>query len=160
MPVSHSYRPAPLVTTLGDGFYDEVAPARFPAHTLRFRNQRWAERIGLGSLDDAEWAAHLARFESLPDNLTTPLALRYHGHQFDVYNPGLGDGRGFLFAQLRDDAGRLLESRDERERDDAVVTRGRRPPHPQGRSSRSTRDRDARSPRRRHVQVAEPVRDR
>ena len=60
--------------------------------------------------------AHLARFESLPDNLTTPLALRYHGHQFDVYNPGLGDGRGFLFAQLRDDAGRLLESRDERER--------------------------------------------
>ena len=38
-----------------------------------------------------------------------PLALRYHGHQFRVYNPEIGDGRGFLFAQLRDDRGRLLD---------------------------------------------------
>jgi uncharacterized protein YdiU (UPF0061 family) len=37
------------------------------------------------------------------------LALRYHGHQFQVYNPDLGDGRGFLFAQLRDHAGRLID---------------------------------------------------
>src|SRR5271170_7670008 len=49
------------------------------------------------------------RFEPLPGNLEKPLALRYHGHQFDVYNPALGDGRGFLFAQLQDDAGRLLD---------------------------------------------------
>lgn len=45
----------------------------------------------------------------MPDNLPRPLALRYHGHQFRVYNPEIGDGRGFLFAQLRDDAGRLLD---------------------------------------------------
>jgi uncharacterized protein YdiU (UPF0061 family) len=109
MPVSPSYRPAPVVTSLGAGFYDEVAPARFPEHVPRFRNQRWADRVGLGGLDEAEWAAHMARFEPLPDNLAKPIALRYHGHQFDVYNPGLGDGRGFLFAQLRDDAGRLLD---------------------------------------------------
>ena len=39
-----------------------------------------------------------------------PLALRYHGHQFRVYNPQLGDGRGFLFAQLHDLVdGRLLD---------------------------------------------------
>ncbi len=39
-----------------------------------------------------------------------PLALRYHGHQFRSYNPQLGDGRGFLFAQLRDPVdGRLLD---------------------------------------------------
>ena len=37
------------------------------------------------------------------------MALRYHGHQFRVYNPEIGDGRGFLFAQLRDDRGRLLD---------------------------------------------------
>jgi serine/tyrosine/threonine adenylyltransferase len=42
------------------------------------------------------------RFEPLPGNLPQPLALRYHGHQFRTYNPDLGDGRGFLFAQLRD----------------------------------------------------------
>jgi uncharacterized protein YdiU (UPF0061 family) len=34
----------------------------------------------------------------------------YHGHQFRVYNPQLGDGRGFLFAQLHDGVdGRLLD---------------------------------------------------
>lgn len=35
--------------------------------------------------------------------------MRYHGHQFGTYNPDLGDGRGFLFAQLRDQSGRLLD---------------------------------------------------
>ncbi len=80
-----------------------------PKHELRFRNQRWANRIGLGELDPSEWEGHFARFEPLPQNLEKPLALRYHGHQFDVYNPTLGDGRGFLFAQVQDDAGRLLD---------------------------------------------------
>jgi uncharacterized protein YdiU (UPF0061 family) len=74
----------------------------------RFVNQRWAERVGL-DLDDEGWARHFCRFEPLPDNLTEPLALRYHGHQFRVYNPDIGDGRGFTFAQLRDDKGRLLD---------------------------------------------------
>jgi serine/tyrosine/threonine adenylyltransferase len=109
MPVSSAYRASPRMTTLGAAFYDEATPARFPRHELRFRNQPWAERIGLGSLDPHEWEAHFARFEPLPANLAKPLALRYHGHQFDVYNPHLGDGRGFLFAQLEDDAGRLLD---------------------------------------------------
>src|SRR6202044_3512540 len=51
-----------------------------------------------------------ARFEALPDNQPQPLAMRYHGHQFQTYNPDLGDGRGFLFAQLREaGTGRLLD---------------------------------------------------
>ena len=77
---------------------------------LRYRNQRWAERVGLDALTPAEWEDHFARFVPLPGNLTQPLALRYHGHQFRVYNPALGDGRGFLFAQLHDvEDGRLLD---------------------------------------------------
>lgn len=48
-------------------------------------------------------------FDALPDNIPQPLALRYHGHQFRVYNPDIGDGRGFLFVQMRDGAGRLLD---------------------------------------------------
>ncbi len=103
-----SYRPDPRITHLGDGFYDEVKPAEFPKHELRFRNQRWAEKVGLGELTPEEWLAHFCKFDPLPRNLEKPLALRYHGHQFDVYNPQLGDGRGFLFAQLRDDS-RLLD---------------------------------------------------
>jgi uncharacterized protein YdiU (UPF0061 family) len=110
VPPSERYRPAPRFLHLGAGFADEVRAATFPKHLLRFRNQRWAERVGLGSLDEAEWTAHFARFEPLPENLPKPLALRYHGHQFDVYNPQLGDGRGFLFAQLQDpEDGRLLD---------------------------------------------------
>lgn len=109
MPVSPTYRPAPRILELGEGFFDEVEPARFPRHSLRFRNQRWAERVGLGDLTEDEWAHHFARFDPLPDNLQKPLALRYHGHQFAVYNPSLGDGRGFLFAQMLDPSSRLLD---------------------------------------------------
>lgn len=96
------YAPAQDILTLGDAFYDEVEAARFPRHTLRFRNQRWAERVGLDGLTDEEWINHFGRFQPLPENLRKPLALRYHGHQFRVYNPDIGDGRGFLFAQVRD----------------------------------------------------------
>jgi uncharacterized protein YdiU (UPF0061 family) len=94
---------------LGDAFYDPVEAARFPQTILRFRNDRWAPAVGLGELSDEAWVRHLGRFEPLPDNLPEPLALRYHGHQFRSYNPQIGDGRGFLFAQLRDGAGRLLD---------------------------------------------------
>lgn len=105
-----SYRSDPAFARLaGAPFSDEVAAATFPQHVLRYRNQRWAERVGLGGLPDAEWIDHFGRFHPLADNLPAPLALRYHGHQFRAYNPDIGDGRGFLFAQLRDDQGRLLD---------------------------------------------------
>ena len=109
MPISERYRPSELFQSLGPEFADPVAPARFPQHILRFRNQDWATRVGLNTLTDQEWQAHFARFEPLPANMRRPLAMRYHGHQFRVYNPDIGDGRGFLFAQIYDDAGRLLD---------------------------------------------------
>lgn len=90
-------------------FADAALPASFPKEVLRYRNTRAAVDVALDGLSEADWLRHFARFEPLPDNLQTPLALRYHGHQFHVYNPELGDGRGFLFAQLRDKAGRLLD---------------------------------------------------
>jgi len=100
------YRPDPEILELGADFYDAVEPAKFPKAIPRFLNQRWAERVGLEVTD---WEAHFCRFEPLPDNLPQPLALRYHGHQFRSYNPEIGDGRGFLFAQLRGEDGRLLD---------------------------------------------------
>ncbi len=99
---AHPFRPSRRHADLGPDFYDVVAPARFPAHIVRHRNQPWAERVGLGALTDAEWIAHFGRFEPVPGSFPEPLALRYHGHQFRSYNPELGDGRGFLFAQLHD----------------------------------------------------------
>jgi len=110
MPVTDAYRPEPRLMTLGPEFADPVTPAVFPAQILRFRNDRAAATVGLDGLTDNEWLAAFARFEPLPDNQPQPLAMRYHGHQFRHYNPDLGDGRGFLYAQLRETAGgRLLD---------------------------------------------------
>jgi uncharacterized protein YdiU (UPF0061 family) len=115
MPISPAYRPDPEFMTLGPEFADEVEPAAFPRAEIRFRNDRAAASIGLDALTDEEWRACFARFEPLPDNQPKPLAMRYHGHQFRVYNPDLGDGRGFLYAQMREagpaqgDLGRLLD---------------------------------------------------
>jgi len=103
------YRPERTILELGDTFYDPVEAANFPETLLRFRNSRAAEAVGLGDLADEQWIRHFGRFDPLPGSLPQPLALRYHGHQFRTYNPDIGDGRGFLFAQLRDAEGRLLD---------------------------------------------------
>lgn len=99
----------PPILEISTLFADAAEPASFPQTVLRYSNTRWAQKLGLDLDDATAWIRHFGRFESLPGNLETPLALRYHGHQFHVYNPDLGDGRGFLFAQLRDDKGRLLD---------------------------------------------------
>ncbi|WP_297110924.1 protein adenylyltransferase SelO [uncultured Devosia sp.] len=104
------FTPSTAHEKLGPDFFDRVAPADFPKTILRHRDQRWADRIGLGALSETEWLAHFGRFEPLPGSFEMPLALRYHGHQFRSYNPELGDGRGFLFAQCIDPVdGRLLD---------------------------------------------------
>ncbi|WP_404338407.1 protein adenylyltransferase SelO family protein [Sphingomonas sp. MMS12-HWE2-04] len=104
-----AFAPQQAILELGDTFYDPVQPASFPKTVLRYRNDRAAASVGLDRLSDAEWLAHFGRFAPLTDSLTQPLALRYHGHQFRVYNPEIGDGRGFLFAQMKDIKGRLLD---------------------------------------------------
>ncbi len=108
-PQACDYRPDTPIAALAPWLADPVRPAEFPQAVLRFRNDRWDRAVGLDHFDEAGWINHFARFDPLPGNLPQPLALRYHGHQFRVYNPELGDGRGFTFAQLRDGAGRLLD---------------------------------------------------
>ena len=103
------YRADPRILALAGWIGDPVAGANFPDAVLRFRNDAHAPTVGLAGLSDSEWCAHFGRFAPLADNLPQPLALRYHGHQFRVYNPEIGDGRGFLFAQLRDSQKRLLD---------------------------------------------------
>ena len=104
------YQPAPIHLQLGSAFYDLVRPAEFPQHILRYRNDMVAADIGLQGLSDADFIRHFGQFEPLADNIPEPLALRYHGHQFGVYNPEIGDGRGFLFAQCTSATdGRILD---------------------------------------------------
>lgn len=108
-PPAAPYHPDPAIGAVSGWLGAPVDPADFPRCQTRFRNDRWAAAVGLDGLDDSEWIEHFGRFQPLPGNLPQPLALKYHGHQFRVYNPEIGDGRGFLFAQLRDEAGRLLD---------------------------------------------------
>lgn len=107
--MSAAYRPQKILCELPAGFHDAVEPARFPAAIIRFQNRRWATRVGLGDASDDDWVRYFAQFEPLPGSLPQPLAMRYHGHQFRSYNPDLGDGRGFTYAQLLDDRDRLLD---------------------------------------------------
>lgn len=108
-PQAASTRADPAILAIADAIAHPVKAADFPETILRFRNDRHAATVGLDGLDDAAWCRHFGRFDPLPGNLPQPLALAYHGHQFRTYNPQIGDGRGFLFAQLRDDTGRLLD---------------------------------------------------
>ncbi len=89
-------------SALGAKFYDPVRAASFPKHILRYRHQRAAATVGLDGLSDEEWIEHFGQFKPFAEGYQEPLALRYHGHQFQVYNPDLGDGRGFLFAQCHE----------------------------------------------------------
>jgi uncharacterized protein YdiU (UPF0061 family) len=109
IPQAPLFHPARTIDEVADFLADPVRSADFPKTILRFRNDRAAATIGLDTLNDADWVRHFGRFEPLPGSLPEPLALRYHGHQFRVYNPNIGDGRGFLFAQMHDTAGRLMD---------------------------------------------------
>lgn len=102
--VKHS----PRILELGSDFYDSVEPAQFPEAHLRFKNDSAAHSLGL-SLTVEQWRNYFHGFKPLPENLQAPLALKYHGHQFLVYNPDLGDGRGFLYAQITDNQNRLMD---------------------------------------------------
>ncbi len=117
----------PPIYELGPDFYDDVSAALFPKGILRFRNQAAAESIGLGNLSEDQWKNYFWNFKSFPNNIKTPLALRYHGHQFGVYNPQLGDGRGFLYAQFKS-----LESNQEKILDLGTKGSGQTPYSRQG----------------------------
>jgi serine/tyrosine/threonine adenylyltransferase len=109
MSLGPNYRPDLRFARLGPEFGDDVEAADFPAHNLRWRNQHAAHSIGLETVSDNQWIDYFGKFVPLPDIGQKPVAMRYHGHQFRTYNPQLGDGRGFLLGQVRDDQGRLLD---------------------------------------------------
>ena len=88
------------IEALGDAYYAPVPAAEFPEHHLRFRNDvLLKETFGLNSkaISDEQFIDAFGRFQGQEPFL----ALAYHGYQFGTYNPQLGDGRGFLLAQVR-----------------------------------------------------------
>lgn len=100
-----SYEPA--FESLGEDFYDIVPAAEFPNHILRYRNDDLLPKLGLDPADvsDDDVIQAFGKFEGrFPF-----LAMRYHGYQFGQYNPYLGDGRGFLYGQVRGTDGYLYD---------------------------------------------------
>lgn len=85
---------------LGQDFYDLVQGGTYQLLKTRFRNEAISQLIEFDSLSEEQWFEHFGQFKKINQNLDSPLALRYHGHQFRHYNPELGDGRGFLFSQF------------------------------------------------------------
>jgi len=103
--LSLNYEPA--LEALGPDYYDPVTAATFPQHTLRFRNDRLLPRLGLdpAAVSDSDFLEAFGLFQGVRPFL----ALRYHGYQFGSYNPHLGDGRGFLYGQVRGTDGELYD---------------------------------------------------
>jgi uncharacterized protein YdiU (UPF0061 family) len=103
--LSLDYEPA--LESLGDDYFDEVSAAEFPQHVLRYRGDRILPQIGLDAavVTDADFIAAFGKFQGREPLL----ALRYHGYQFGEYNPFLGDGRGFLYGQVRGVDGELYD---------------------------------------------------
>ncbi|QDL10402.1 YdiU family protein [Brasilonema octagenarum UFV-E1] len=95
------------VESLGEDYYDEVAAAEFPQHILRWRNDALLHRLELNPqlVKDDDFISAFGKFEERKPLL----ALCYHGYQFGEYNPFLGDGRGFLYGQVRGTDGELYD---------------------------------------------------
>lgn len=93
---------------LGGDYYDIVTAADFPMQVLRFRNDALLPLLGLKpeEVSDAQFVEAFGQFHQPPQRF---LALRYHGYQFGEYNPFLGDGRGFLYGQIRGTDGQLYD---------------------------------------------------
>lgn len=97
----------PALESLGGDYFDEVTAAEFPKHILRFRNNQLLTQLGLDpqTVTDADFIEAFGKFQGR----RPLLALRYHGYQFGEYNPFLGDGRGFLYGQVRGTDGELYD---------------------------------------------------
>uniref|UniRef100_UPI00286CFE7F protein adenylyltransferase SelO family protein n=1 Tax=Chamaesiphon sp. OTE_20_metabat_361 TaxID=2964689 RepID=UPI00286CFE7F len=96
------------IESLGNDYYDDVVAAEFPQQILRFRNDDLLLRLGLDPRQVSE-ADFIEAFGNFANPAHPFLALRYHGYQFGEYNPGLGDGRGFLYGQVRGVDGELYD---------------------------------------------------
>jgi len=97
----------PALESLGNDYFDQVVAAEFPAHILRFRNDALLPLLKLDpqAVTDEHFIEAFGKFQ----RREPLLALRYHGYQFGQYNPFLGDGRGFLYGQVRGTDGELYD---------------------------------------------------
>ncbi|NNM51527.1 MAG: YdiU family protein [Pseudomonadales bacterium] len=90
---------------LPPAFYTPMACSPLPDAKLLHINTSVARLLGLDAseLERNDLAAILSGAQAWPG--TEPLAMVYAGHQFGIYNPELGDGRGMLLGQVQTSSG-------------------------------------------------------
>ncbi|WP_417501225.1 protein adenylyltransferase SelO [Marinobacter sp.] len=86
--VEHRYLELP------DSFYTRVQPTPLKDAKMACFNHKLAHEMGFHATNEADWAKIGGGTELLEG--MDPVAMKYTGHQFGMYNPELGDGRGLL----------------------------------------------------------------
>ena len=87
-------------TRLPEYFYQRVDPSPLEGTHLISVNPEVATLLDLDpdSLDSDELTRYFGGHATLPGGES--IAMKYTGHQFGVYNPDLGDGRGLLLGEV------------------------------------------------------------
>ena len=161
MPVSPAFRPSLAHAALGGDFYDAVAPADFPKHILRYRNQRWAERGRPRQPDRRRVARPFRPLRAAARQLRRAAGAALsrppvpHLQSRSRRRPRLP-----LRAAARPRGRPPARPRHQGQRPHALVAHRRRPADAEGRRARGARHRDARGARRRHLEILQPDRDR
>ncbi|EOB6679800.1 protein adenylyltransferase SelO [Vibrio vulnificus] len=89
-------------------FYRLVTPQPLDNSRWVIWNGELAQRFALPEhADDPQLLAVFSGAE--PFSAFKPLAMKYAGHQFGVYNPDLGDGRGLLLAEMQNQQGQWFD---------------------------------------------------
>lgn len=93
---------------LPNAFYTQVTPQ--PLNNTRWVawNHDFASQFGLPTLPPEGDLKHFFAGELISETFPS-LAMKYAGHQFGVYNPELGDGRGLLLGELANRDGALFD---------------------------------------------------
>jgi uncharacterized protein YdiU (UPF0061 family) len=91
---SHRFRVEHRYLELPESFYTRVQPKPLHEPKITCFNHELAEAMGFHTRSESDWAGIGAGAELLEG--MDPIAMKYTGHQFGIYNPELGDGRGLL----------------------------------------------------------------
>ena len=94
---------------LGADFLQEKLPEPVPSPYLIDSNPAAIKLIGLdiAEVKKNEFLEYFSGSRLLPNS--KPLAMAYSGHQFGSYNPRLGDGRGLLLGEVKDQYNNTLD---------------------------------------------------
>ncbi len=94
-------------SALPKSFYTPVTPQPLDGTRWVTWNSDLAQQLGLPEEPTQEILNTLSG-QHIPQYFS-PLAMKYAGHQFGVYNPDLGDGRGLLLAEITSPQGETFD---------------------------------------------------